>query len=202
MSQLVFPTLQGKTWNIIKTPQWNTIKSTAQSGMENRIKLWSYPKYQIDLEYSFLTTKLYSGSLTANDLENIISFYNSVGGSYDDFLYLDPQENSVSDQLIGVANNSATQFQLKRSVGTWSEPVFGYYNTPTIKVNGVTVSPDDYTLSDTGLVTFDTAPVSGNITWTGNYYFRCRFLEDKADFKQFAYNLYSCEQLSLITVKI
>jgi hypothetical protein len=39
-----------------------------------------------------------------------------------------------------------------------------------------------YSLGSTGIVTFNTAPANGaTLTWSGYFYFYCRFLEDTLD---------------------
>lgn len=75
--------------------------------------------------------------------------------------------------------------------------------TPTVKVNGVTKSnPTDYTIDSEGLITFVTAPTNTHpVTWSGSYYYRCRFLEDSMELEKFMYKLWRLKKVSLRTTK-
>ena len=69
--------------------------------------------------------------------------------------------------------------------------------TPNIYVNGTLTTPS--LISSTGLVTFSSAPANlATITWTGNFYYRCRFTMDSADFTLFMKDLWALKKLSLI----
>lgn len=60
----------------------------------------------------------------------------------------------------------------------------------------------DYTVSASGLVTFAVAPgAPSQLAWTGSYYWRVRFDLDAADFKNFLYQLWDLQQLTLVSVK-
>jgi len=205
MSQLVFPQLQGLSWEYTKKPIWKTLIQESTSGNETRIKLWSYPKYEIGIKYNFMTNQEYSDlSLTVSDYEKMLAFYNKVGGSYDDFLYEDPIENTAIAQVFGVADGITKDFQLTRTIGaesnTWVEPVYGVKGTPVIKVGTNVVT--NYTINNFGLVSFADAPASGNISWTGSFYFRCRFLNDNLQFNQTYKEIYENIGIDLTTVKL
>lgn len=60
----------------------------------------------------------------------------------------------------------------------------------------------DYSLSSTSplTATMSVAPASGvALTWTGNYYFQCRFSKGTEEFEQFMYQLYKTKSVSLET---
>lgn len=203
MSQYLYPSLQGQSIEVTKTAIWKGIIQKVISGKEVRTRLWSYPLYGISLKYNFLTDKDFNinvSGIDSSDFETLLSFYNMVGGTFDNFLYLDPVDYTVTDETIGTADNSETQFQLTRSILTWTEPIFAIKVITNIKVGGTPTT--DYTVNDFGLVTFNTAPSSGVITWTGEYYFRCRFAKEEIDFDRFLNNLYNCGSVDLITVKV
>jgi len=68
-----------------------------------------------------------------------------------------------------------------------------------IKAAGAVVSGAGYTIGSTGLVTFTTAPASGAaLTWTGTYYFRCRFTKDQIEFDGFMQDLYELKKVEMI----
>lgn len=63
---------------------------------------------------------------------------------------------------------------------------------------GVTQSPAAYTITATGLLVFVTPPAAGSaITWSGTFYYRCRFLDDSADFSKFMQGLWELKKLDM-----
>lgn len=198
MSENIFPTLQGVNWDFKKTIIWSNLTQTSVSGLEVKTKLWSYPKYEFLISYDFLTNEAYQGFLNSGDIETLTGFYNLVGGSFDDFLYKDPINNKIEiPQVIGTGDGNQTKFQLVRKVGNWIEPILGVDGIPKIFVDGILVT--NYTINNYGLVTFTSAP-TGVITWTGNYFFRCRFKDDNISFDQL-FKYYHTGDFSIVTVK-
>jgi uncharacterized protein (TIGR02217 family) len=197
VSQAVFPTLAGLEWNVTRTPAWKTLIQEATSGKEARAALWSVPSWTWSLSYS----KLDAGTLA--ELQTLVGFFNARQGRFDTFLYTDPDDNSVTDQSFGTGNGAATQFQLVRAFGGFVEPVRDVNTLTNIKKAGVTQNnPADYTISATGLVTFTSAPANGAaLTWTGTYYWRCRFLKDSSDFTAFVKQLYENKKVEFVFVK-
>jgi uncharacterized protein (TIGR02217 family) len=193
MSNSVFPTLVGLEWGIEWEPEFFNRMQKAVSGKEYRANLGASPVYRLKLSYEFL-----KGG-TQTDLRTLMGFFLERKGSFDSFLYLHPDDNAVTDQLIGVANGSKLQFQLVRSFGSaFVEPVCNVITVTNIKVNGVTkTSGVDYTVSATGMVIFASAPVSGNITWTGRYYYKARFMQDNMAFSKFMKDLFSAKKVEL-----
>ncbi len=69
--------------------------------------------------------------------------------------------------------------------------------------NGAIVATSAYSLGSTGIVTFTSAPGNGNVlSWTGDYFYRCRFLEDSIEFEEFFSKYYAIKKLSMISVKL
>lgn len=198
MSNYVFPTLPGLGWSVVKTPNWRTKVQEAVSGKEYRSAWYSQPKYNMNLTYEVLRA-----ATAYTELQQLMGFFNSRQGSYDNFLFNDPTDNSVTAQSIGTGNGVATQFQLVRAYGSNIEPVMnvnaitGIYDNGTPVVEGV--GAGKYTIDSYGLVTFGTAPVAAHaLTWTGTYYYRCRFADDAADFENFMYQLWNLKSLDLL----
>ena len=54
MSNQVFPTLPGLTWNVVRAPQWATRIQKAVSGKEFRSAWMSAPIYTFRLSYEVL----------------------------------------------------------------------------------------------------------------------------------------------------
>ena len=201
MSNSVFPTLPGIGWSVMKTPMWSTALQAATSGREVRVGLRSSPLYKFAMTFNFLRS-----DASWAELQALMAFYNARNGMYDSFLFTDATDSAVTAQVFGSGNGS-TAFQLTRSYGGYSEAVCNLNGAPLIYINSVlkTVTTD-YTLSSAGVVTFTTPPAGGaSLTWTGGYYYRCRFFSDSLEHEQFMNTLWTvkkCELLGALTNKI
>lgn len=194
MSDAVFPTLPGLTWNVHKAPEWKTKVQQAISGRELRAAFRQYPLYRFTLAFDFLR----ADSVNA-ELQALLGFFNARQGSFDSFLYTDPTDATVTAQSFGTGNGATTQFKLVRTYGGAIEPVMNLNGNPAIYKAGVLqTAGTHYTISN-GLVTFVAAPANGNaLTWTGSYYYRCRFADDTADFDNFLHELWTLKKLAFI----
>jgi uncharacterized protein (TIGR02217 family) len=199
MTNSIFPSFQGFSYEMSRKPDWRNTIYEADSGKETIKEHWSYPKYEIKLNFNFMTDNAYVGHLAKGEIENLQAFINSLRGIADTFLYLDPVENTVVDQTFGLGTGSKTKFQLIRSMATYNEPIKGIIATPTIKIDNIATSA--FTFDNYGLVTFNSAPANGAVLkWSGQYYFRVRFAE-LPELPRTWSGLYENIQISLITVK-
>lgn len=198
MSDAVFPSLPGLKWNIKRANLWKTLKQESVSGKEMSVALMTYPNRRYSLAYEVLRAGAEA------ELQTLEGFFNLRQGSHDTFLYSDPDDSAVTDQSFGTGDGSTTVFYLARTRGGFTEPVQALNGAPTIKVAGVTkATPADYSISATGVVTFTSAPANGAaLTWTGSYYWRCKFLQDAAEFDQFLQDLWQLQRIEFRTVKI
>ena len=191
MSNTIFPALTGMTFDTVKTPTFNTVTKKAVSGRETRVAYMATPMYKWQLNFEYLRDQ--SGvqvpASPYNDLKKLMGFFNARRGSFDSFLFEDITDNLATAQQFGTGNGSTTAFQLSRTMGGGTgflEPVMNLNGTPTITGGSVA------SISSTGVVTFSSAPSSGAVlSWTGNYYFRCRFDTDTVDFTQMLQNFWS-----------
>lgn len=77
----------------------------------------------------------------------------------------------------------------------------GNASAPVTITYRYSVDPADYTLEH-NYVVFDSAPASGTISASFQFFYVCRFLEDEMDFEKFADKLWSlqtCEFMSILT---
>lgn len=199
MSNSLLPTPIGISWSVHKKPTFSNLVQRSAAGREVRAALWVYPIYEWDLTYEYLPDD------STDALKTYLGFFLQRQGAYDSFLYADPNDTSVTDQSIGTGNGSNQDFQLVRTYGGFTEPVYDIAASPApvIKVNGVTKStPADYTINSTGMVHFTSAPGGSQpVTATFTYYWRVRFKEDAADFENFAYKLFALKRITLLGVK-
>lgn len=192
MSNAVFPSLPGLSWGVQRTPEFTTVIQQAPTKREVRVSLSAYPLYAFTLSYEFLRE---AGSF--DELRTLCGFFLQRRGAFDSFLYSDPTDNAVVDEQFGTADGVQTTFQLTRSFGGFAEPVQNVNTLTNIKINGV-VQSSGYSVSGTGLVTFTSAPASGAITWSGSFFYRCRFLDDSAEFEAFMKDLYELKKIQFI----
>jgi len=194
MSDAVFPTLPGLAWSVGKTPEFSTIVKTAVNGGETRISLWSAPRWHFKLKYELLRD-----DATA-ELKTLAGFFLQRQGQFDDFLYLDPDDNAVCNQLVGTGDGVTSTFTCLRNFGGYLEPVgMVDQNRPTaFTVAGQAAAA---TLSG-NKATFVTAPAAGApVMGSFGFYFRVRFAADTADFEQFMHQLWELQSCELVSVK-
>jgi uncharacterized protein (TIGR02217 family) len=197
MSDLVFPSLPGLSWSIMRTPIFGVQLRTADSQREVTEIIMNRCYYSIELSFEMLRQ---GGSFT--ELDEIEGLFLAMRGSYDYFKFTDPNSNTIINGQIGTGNGTNTTFIIGRNTGPSYFEAIGFINQLTdVKVNGVTVSPSTYTLSFPNVITFNTPPPSGRVvTVTCTYYYLCRFGEDQHEYEQFMYRLHQLNQITLKTV--
>jgi uncharacterized protein (TIGR02217 family) len=195
----IYPFLPGQSFLVSKRPQWSTKIATAASGRERRRKIWSYPRWSFEVSYEVLR------DTPANDeLHILLAFFNAHAGMYQEFFFLDADDNTVVAQPFGAGDGVTTTFQLTRTLAhggiTFTEPVTGLLGVPTVFVGAASVAA--FTAGPYGLITFASPPAAGTaLTWTGRFMFACRFEKDDLNLKQMMKALWSQAGVTFISVK-
>jgi hypothetical protein len=105
---------------------WSTDIKTSVSGRERRRALWSYPIWKFKVGYDVLRDQAQYPA--APDIQRLIAFFNAHSGAYQEFLYNDRTDNTVTNQALGVGDGVKTSFQLTRTITVGgisaTEPVF------------------------------------------------------------------------------
>jgi uncharacterized protein (TIGR02217 family) len=202
MALLTLPSLGGIAFPQKRMPHWNTIKQDALSGKRTRYQLYSYPIYKYEIPLSFLR----SDSVNL-EWQTLLTFINSVLGATQVWQYLDPIDNAVTSQVFGVGDGTTRTFQLVRAMigigDSFVEPVFLPITGFTVSINAVPTVAFTQGTSNPGAITFNTAPASAaSLTWTGSFYWPCRFDEDDIDFTRFMTNLWEIKVLKFSTEKL
>lgn len=197
MSSLVFPALPGLSWSVMRTPTFSVQVRTSDSQRETATIIMDKCYYSIELSYEMLR----QGG-TYDELQQIEGLFLTMRGSYDNFKFDDPNNNTVMNGVIGTGNGTNKAFVLARNTGPSYYEAIGLVNQiANVKINGVTINPADYSLSLPNVIVFDTAPPNGHVvTATFTYYYLCRFGEDQHEYEQFMYRLYQLNQMTLKTV--
>lgn len=191
MSNAIFPTFPGLAWGVVKAPQFTTRIQRAASGRELRASLTAYPTYTIRLSFEFLR---------ADEFQQLLGFFLARRGAWDSFLFTDPDDCQVTDYRIAAGDGNRNLFQLLRPCGGFIEPVENVNTITEVKVGGVAkIQGKDYTVTPSGILVFNPAPGPGqDVTWTGSYYYRCRFKDDSADFSKFMQQLWEFKKCELV----
>lgn len=165
---------------VFKYPELKNIVQTAASGKETRLALWTNPIWHFELPFNYLKDDASrTGSNTYSDYRTMVGAFLQRQGTFDTFLYDDADDDTVVNQNFGTGDGSTVTFQLVRDFGGFLEWIQNLNGAPTIKDNGSTVPPANYSVSSTGQITFTTAPLTGHaLTWGGSFYYRCRFEEN------------------------
>jgi uncharacterized protein (TIGR02217 family) len=196
MALPVLPSLIGVAFPIKRSPNWPTVKQDALSGKRIRVPLYTYPTYQYEISFDVLRT---DASLL--ELQTLQGFIAAVQGPAQLWAYDDPNDDSANGQDFGIGDGQTTTFQLVRSYGGFTEPAFLVNGTPAIFVNGTTTTPAS--ISAYGVVTFSTAPAAGAVlTWTGNFYWPCRFDDEATEFENFMSGFFRLKSLKFSTEKL
>lgn len=158
MSNAVYPALPGLQYPIKRTPLWKTTAKSTPSGREWRTTAMVAPRYRLVLQYEFLR------SLSAyGEYQALFDFFNARSGSLDSFLFRDPDDSVVTEQLLGISNGSTTQWQLARAVpgvplnllaatqdfaaGYWLKQAAGTGSVPVVTADDA-LAPDGTTTAD------------------------------------------------------
>lgn len=203
----VFPVLPGLGWSVTKTPRFAGRIQNAVSGRELRVLDQVKPVWTWTLTYTLLRDKWDMRAATGpgvgyDELRTLVGFFLQQQGTFRPFLFDDPTDNRITDQVLGTGDGSEDMFQLVRSMGGFAEPITAPDVVSAIRYNGMRQDPAIYSVdSETGLVTFITPPAAGHvITADFTYRFRVRFADDSAEFENFMYQLWQLKQIKLQSV--
>lgn len=262
--------LPGLAFSVHKKPSFRTRISSAASGNEVRNTLMQYPIWDFELTYEFLE----DSSGADSSLKTILGFFLSRQGSFDSWLFKDPDDYLCDNHYCGDSDGVNLEFPFSRVMGGFRERV-GQVDTSntvtvflTIDENGTipaspgpytitvanstdfvedlgvtkggtpmtrvtsapaagqysvaagvytfnatdendavviryryTVDPADYTVTMPNRLIFDSAPPTGEVSWSGQFFFVCRFAEDQQDYEKFydkLWNLQECNFRSII----
>lgn len=196
MSDLIFPSLPGIGIKRSRTPIWKTTVHETVSGRTAALSAMTYPRWRYKLSFEFLRAGAEA------ELQALIGLFNQMHGRADTFLFQDEDDNTVTHQGFGTGNGLTTQYRLVRELGGFVEPIGGILAEPTIYLAGTRLYPPaDFTWDTTAHITFQSPPAAGQLTWSGQYYHRCRFDDDAIDLDRFLWKLWEARQIDFTTVK-
>jgi|ERR1017187_7045695 uncharacterized protein (TIGR02217 family) len=178
-----------------KYPVFNTVVQKVAAGKGNAsFGLKPFPTWNFSFDLDSISG---NESYITSAVSAMLGVFIACGGQNKVFLFNDTQDNFVNkytSAMVDITPNSttpmalvgngvSTQFQLARNIGgivgatDLIQTVNGNIN---VYINGTITTA--CTLSQSGIVTFTTAPTFGQVvTWAGSFYFPCRFDSDTID---------------------
>lgn len=155
------------------------------------------PLWRFQMTYDYINGQKPTGQ---SQLEQLLGFFQRHRGSFESFLFEDPNDKAVVDHTFAVGTGTAKDFQLVRVLGGFAEALTNINQISNIKVNGVLKTlTTDYTVSARGVASFVTAPANGaTITWTGSYFYRARFDGDSMDFENVIGQIWAAKKVDLL----
>jgi uncharacterized protein (TIGR02217 family) len=198
----IFPVLSGQGWSVHKKPRFDTKLAIHVTGRETRAGKYIRPIWDFELTFDGLdgsATNIYGG-LGADSFQTLAGFFLQVQGRYGNFLYIDPSDDVVSGQLIGVGDGTTTNFTMVRSLGGFSEPVGCVTSVAMVYLNGAHTYL--WTVNTPNTLTFTNPPAAG-VTITADFAFAylCRFAEDQQDYEEFMSLLHLCKTITFQSVR-
>ncbi len=200
----VFPSnIGGLTWNGSRAMLWRT---SFQEAITGKVTTFAYQKFPI-IEWTLMYSVL-NQAAAQDDLRKIEGLFNAKQGGTGVFLYADPTFNTVTAEPFGTGDGSTKAFQLIAKFGNPGGPsiaeiIQSVQPSPAIQIfdNGTLVSSANYTVGVSGVVTFNSAPVTAHaLTWTGAFYYQCRFEIDNLDPSEFMQNLWELKSIKFRSV--
>lgn len=176
MSNAVYPiAVRGLTYPILKSGYFNTIPSSAPSGVSVRVAQSNNPMWRWELTYDYLKNDpadIVAALTPYTDYDYLRGFVLSKLGSYDDFLFPDPVDYIVAAQSLPFLSDGlgAWYSPIRRTIGgqftediTDLNPLNG--SGLTLLVNGGTAPPR--TLLGPGLALPTYSFLGMYLKWTG-----------------------------------
>lgn len=206
MSSQVYPTLPGLSIEFQRAYDWKTGIQEALTGKQSAIGFRQYPLVKFELNYNVLRDVGAPGfGAAASEIQQIVGLHNDMQGRLDTFLFTDPEFNTITSAnaaqygTFGTGDGTTLIFQLTATYRIASgsgqaELIQNLNGTPVLYDNGSVISAANYSIGATGVVTFGAghAPAATHVlTWSGSWYYRCRFDDDSIAWKRFMSKLWS-----------
>lgn len=212
----VFPVLSPLTWSTHKEPSFKSTTTKGVTGKETQLIRAVYPRWEFTLSYgedAWLREQTQNITpdprlLGKRELEQISGLFLQCAGSYGEFYYLDPDDNSRIIGL-GIGDGVKTAYPLFYTWGTgpftpvFTAPVSGIQSIVSVYLNAVLQDPSTYHVDATNtMLVFNTPPNRfETITVDFIFYYRCRFLADMQEYSEWAKNLWEFQELKFQSVK-
>lgn len=200
MGNLVLQHIPGLTWPIGRTTNFKTLTASSLSNRVANLPIQQYATYTYSHVYELLRD-----DITVSEIKALVGLFNACRGRFDSFLYSDPAFNQVTAEPFGTGDGTTVAFQVlatfQNSAGPGRADIIQNFNgTPSFFNNGTLIT-SGVTLGPTGILTFTTPPVAAHaLTWTGQFYQRCHFLNDTFTVQRFMNKWWQADQFTFQSV--
>lgn len=168
--------------------EWLTVVSESEGGKEQRYQKWVKPKR---------TFRLHLSSRQLTETTNLWRMYQRMKGSFDTFLFQNPNENPVTAEVVGSGDGQKSVFYLGNNVDVGSGDLISVPGSDTftrsVGGTGDFLAFSAYTITTSvGQITTNAVLPSGDVLKaTYNFYYRVRFKEQSMSRDLFTANLWS-----------
>ena len=198
MSSAVFPVLPGLAFPLQKKPITSTIIQTTASGRELRASSWRSPVFEWGLKYDVVRTGTHFGT-AYTEYETLAGFFNARGGRRESFLFEDPSDHTTAATPFGEGDGVTTTFTLGRTISGGFVHVGAIHTITSVTIDGVATGA--YTISGSRITFAAPPPKCAELAWTGTFYYRVRFRDDRTDFDYFMRSLWENRAIWIRQVK-
>lgn len=160
-----FPNIRRFSWNSTKQQKWNTEVQRSASGRVRTMTSQLYPCWTITASLPAIT------DAEANTLQGFVA---SLKGSYEPFLWLDPEDYEVKGiKLVPIDGI----YQCVLIYGDYRESV-EYVDKLKVYVDGVEVEETWYSVNNGGISFLDPLPDNAVVTADYTYYWKVMLADD------------------------
>lgn len=118
MGNSIFQPPAGLAWEIKKRPRYSSLTTNTFSGKgQIRLAKQIFPIWEYEMNWDYLTGSEQSATGANAGLQQLMGFFMAKQGSFDSFLFSDPNDNSVTAEQFGTGDGTSTAFQLSRFIG-------------------------------------------------------------------------------------
>ena len=199
MTLPVFPALPGQGF-ATKRPLAVSLVAQHESGRSVRSALYG-GVYEFEVGFDGLAADgSQNPGVAAQSLQALLGLFLQCGGAFGTFLYIDPSDNTASNQPIAVGDGATTAFRLVRSVGAATDAVSYATEISSVTLDGGAAS--SWSLTAPNLLQFSAPPTAGvQIAASFSYAFQCRFLDDSLELENFMQNLWSSKRVKFRSLR-
>lgn len=165
-----FPDIRRFAWESTKAQKWETTSQRSASGRMRTLTSQLYPNWTITASYN---------ALTDEEARQLQGFAASVKGSFEPFLWLDPEDYQEKGHPLVMLDD--TRYQATMKQGEHAEPV-EYIENVTVYIDGIKQNSSNYTV-DGGIIRFKTTP-AGTVTADYTYYWQVHFANDELEIEK------------------